>query len=266
MRVIRRSIAEIFPWLHSLTLFLPSPRLFQSRAAAVNSEASSRGLRRRHNTRHLQSTIFGTSGGTGTASGTGSLDVGDMGGTGSSNIMSTFNSGGFSFGGLVGPDGAVMGQSAGGSSGTGGGVGTITDSMMMPAGITFNGSVTGSGLGTFGAISSPIDFSGFTTGPTGGFGGGIGALDLTSAGTGTGFGTDVNAVSNGMNFGSGGGQGNNIFGIAGGMGAGMGTGAAFGMGTTVDGVFSSMGTSTSNFNNLAQGFFGGPNPFTFGSP
>jgi hypothetical protein len=210
----------------------------------------------------LQSSIFGTSGGSGTASGTGSLDVG----AGSSNNMSTFNSGGFSFGGLVGPDGAVQGQSMGGSSGTGGGDGTITDSMMMPAGVTFNGSVTGSGLGAFGAISSPINFSGFTTGPTGGLGGGIGALDLSSAGTGTGFGTDVNAVSNGMSFGSGGAQGINIVGIAGGMGAGMSTGAAFGMGTTVDGVFSSMGTSTSNFNNLGQGFFGGANPFTFGSP
>lgn len=211
----------------------------------------------------MQSTIGGTSGGSGTASGTGSLDVGDMGGAGSSNIMSTFSSGGFSFGGLVGPDGAVQGQSTGGSSGTGGGDGTITDSMMMPAGITFTGSITGSGMGGFGAISSPVDFAGFSTGPTGGFGGGIGALDLSSAGTGTGFGTDVNAVSNGMNFGTGGGQGINIFGIAGGMGAGMSTGAAAGMGTTVDGIFSSMGTSTSNFNNLGQGFFGGASPFPF---
>jgi hypothetical protein len=136
----------------------------------------------------------------------------------------------------------------------------------MPAAVTFTGSAEGSGLGSFGAVSSPITFSGFTTGPTGGFGGGIGALDLSSAGTGTGFGTDVNAVSSGMNFGSGSGQGTNIFGIAGGVGAGMGTGAAAGMGMTVDGVFSSTGTSMSNFYNVGQGLFGGANPFTFGNP
>jgi hypothetical protein len=217
--------------------------------------------------RKLQSFVFGNSGGSGTASGTGDLNAGGMGGAGSSNSMSTFNSGGSSSGALIGPDGAVQGQSTGGSSGMGGGVGTTTDSMMMPAGVRFTGSTIGSGLGSFGASSSPINFSGFTTGPTGGFGGGIGTLDLSSAGTGTGFGTGVNTVSNGMNFGSGGGRGINIFGIAGGMGAGMGTGAAASMGTTaVDGVVSSTGTSMSNFNNLGQGFFGGTNPFTLRNP
>jgi hypothetical protein len=181
-----------------------------------------------------------------------------LGGAGSSNGMSNFNSGGFSSGMVFGPEEAVAGQSSGGTSGEGGGVGTVTDSMMMAAEVTFTGSAIGSGLGSFGALSSPVDF-------TGGFGGGTGALDLSSGATGTGFGTNVNAFGNAMNFGGGGGQGLNVFGTAGGMGAGAGTGAASGVGTTMDGVFSVTGTSSSDFNNVGQGFFGG-GPVTLGWP
>lgn len=262
-----RSFVDIFSFpaftqlTHSLTFLL-----FQS-PAAVDSEAS-RGLLKGsiHRRRHLQSTISGFSGGTGTASGTGALNVGDMGGAGSSSIMSTFNSGGFSSGMLFGPDGAVAGQSSGGTSGAGGGVGTVIDSMMMAAGVLFTGSSEGSGLGTFGGISSPVNFATLTpTGPTGGFGGGVGALEQSAAATGTGVGTDVSAFGNGMNFGSGSGQGINIIGTAGGMGAGANTGAASGTGMTVDGVFSSNGSSMSDFNTLGQGFFGG-GPFTFNFP
>jgi hypothetical protein len=117
-------------------------------AVAADSEAS-RGLLRKSSfvrRRKLQSFVLGNSGGTGTASGTGNLNAGDMGGAGTSNITSTFNSGGFSSGILFVPDGAVQGLNTGGTSGIGGGVGTITDSMMMPAGVTFTGSAKGSGF------------------------------------------------------------------------------------------------------------------------
>jgi hypothetical protein len=104
----------------------------------------------------------------------------------------------------------------------------------------------------------------YSTGPTGGFGAGNGALNIASTttgmqnvGTGTGVGSSVGTATN---FGGGMGTATNYFGTAGGLGSGTGSGSASGVGNTkldpTNGIFTGTGGAVGNFDNNGQGIFG----------
>jgi hypothetical protein len=242
----------------------------------------------------------GTSTGGGTATGTGSAAVATNTGItdASGNGEFTITSGSSGFVDTV--YGSANGSSAAGGTGMQAG----TASAMLGVGtISFDGNTASSGIGGFGAGFSPVQFNtvvteipgsaipatsgspkkgGTTgggvspptfvttvvpvsTGPTGGFGSGSGALNVESTTTGTlkGGVTTIGTGSSGgaaTNFGGGMGSASNIFGTAGGLGSGAGTGGAAATGNTkfdtTNGIFTGTGGATGNFNNQGSGIFG----------
>jgi hypothetical protein len=252
----------------------------------------------------------GTSSAGGSATGSGSAETVDDGvvgvadGTGSGEFTSTSGSSGFIdtvFGSAQGSSAAgATGSQAGNVGITLGGLGTLT----------FDGTTTSSGEGSFGAGLSPVQFNtvvtevpgtaipetsskggstggGVTpstfittvvpvsTGPTGGFGAGSGALDIASTTTGTLMTTGADNVASGVgssggeatNFGGGSGSATNFFGTAGGLGSGAGTGAAAAAGITemdaTNAIFTGTGGATGNFNNQGSGVFGASQTLAF---
>jgi hypothetical protein len=116
-----------------------------------------------------------------------------------------------------------------------------------------------------------------STGPTGGFGSGNGAIDIASTTTGTltanaitetSIGTG-SSVGEATSFGGGMGSATNYFGSAGGLGSGAATGSAATAGSTkfdiVNGIFTGASDATSNFSNQGSGIFGG-RPTTLAFP
>jgi hypothetical protein len=249
--------------------------------------------------------LMGTSNSGGTATNTGSTSnlnaTGSTDATGASNFSSNSGSSGY----IYSPFGAATGSSNGGATGSQDG---SVNAMFGVGGLSFGGTTTSSGMGGFGAGFSPVNFNevtteipgtasmvqqggkkgGFSTvisdptftttfnpvstGPTGGFGTGSGALDITSMTTGT-LAGGATTIGTGTNTGtatsSGGGQGIgfNYFGKAGGLGSGAATGTGTGSGNTamdtVGGVFTGMGMAVGNFNNGAFGSFGTNGALTF---
>jgi hypothetical protein len=208
--------------------------------------------------------------------------------------------------------GSATGSAAGGGTGSQGGNVAI---MMGGAGtLAFDGTTTSSGTGDFGAGFSPVQFNtvvtevpgspipetfgspkkggssgGFTpptfvttvipvsTGPTGGFGSGSGALDIASTTTGTLIAETTTGLSTGTgssggeatSFGGGMGSGTTFLGTAGGLGSGAATGAGATAGNTkndqVGGIFAGASDATGNFGNQGSGNFGG-RPTTLAFP
>jgi hypothetical protein len=219
-------------------------------------------------------------------------------GIGSGEFTSTSGSSGF----IDSTFGSAVGSAAGG--GTGSNAGTVGIVFGGTGVLSFDGTTTSSGGGGFGAGLSPVAFntvttqvpgaafaikksskkggssSGFapstfttvvtpfSTGPTGGFGTGSGALDIKSTTTGTLLGETAMMVTIGTgssggeatNFGGGMGSATNYFGSVGGLGSGAGTSAAAASGTTkfddTNGIFTGTGFATGNFNNQGAGIIG----------
>jgi hypothetical protein len=243
--------------------------------------------------------VSGTATGGGIATGVGSAqtmnNTGITTATGTGAFTTTSGSSGFVDSAL----GLAEGNAAGG--GTGNQLGAAS-AMLGIGTISFTGTTTSSGTGGFGAGFSPVAFDtvvteipgsaipqqgspkggpktgsfGFSdptfvttmvpvlTGPTGGFGSGIGVLGVSGTTTGTVLGnTTIGTGSSGgaaTNFGGGMASATNLFGTAGGLGSGAGTGAAAAAGNTmldlIGGTFTGVGGATGTFNNQGSGIFG----------
>jgi hypothetical protein len=258
--------------------------------------------------------VSGTATGGGTATGVGSAqtgdpcdDVGAADASGSGEFTVTSGSSGF----VDTVFGSAVGSAAGGGTGSQAGNAAIT---MGGVGIIkFDGTTSSSGTGGFGAGFSPVQFNTVTTeipgsaitipgspkkggssggfspptfittvvpvstGPTGGFGSGNGAIDITSTTTGTLMANEItdtsigtgSSVGKATSFGGGMGSATNYFGTAGGLGSGAATGAAATAGSTkfdmVNGIFTGASDATSNFGNQGSGIFGG-RPTTLAFP
>jgi hypothetical protein len=247
-------------------------------------------------------TVSGIATGGGSATGSGTTTNGDVNGITSATGSGEFTSNSGSSGFVTSPFGTAQGMAAGGS--TGSQLGSVLGTTGVGT-LSFDGTTDSSGAGVFGAGFSPVQFNAVTTaipgtpgvsggskkkgltggtsattvtnfvpslnGPTGGFGGGNGIIDITSGSTGTLAGADAIGVGTSLgsatNFGGGSGSATNLFGGAGGLGSGAGTGGATGGGTTtldvVGGTFIGGGVSNGNFNNVGSGFFGAPASINF---
>jgi hypothetical protein len=255
--------------------------------------------------------LMGTGTGGGTATGIGSAQTMDVLGSADATGTGSFNSNSGGSGFIDSVFGMADGSGSGGATGSQDG---SVNAMLGTGTLTFDGTTTSSGTGGFGAGFSPVNFnavttevpgtaimivgspkkgkisSGFSeptfvtdffpvsTGPTAGFGFGMGALNILSTTTGT-LSGDADTIGTGSNIGTGtsfgGGQGTgyNYIGKAGGLGSGAldGTGTALGN-TAADatgGTFTGMGDVVVDFTNGAFGAFGGASgilPFPFPVP
>jgi hypothetical protein len=245
--------------------------------------------------------VSGFATGGGSAGGSGSVTGGDVLGTETANGSGDFSVTGGSSGFVNTIYGDAQGSAAAGATGsqTGAvkatlGVGTVefggtTDANgagsfgagFSPVGFkavtrTIPGTAIESqgskkGGSTLSLPTTVTNFVPFSTGPTGGFGAGTGGININSGSTGTlmGIATIGSGSSTGgaTSFGGGSGTASNDFGSAGGLGSGAATGDAIGGGTTtldqVNGMFTGLGTSNTNFNNAGSGSFGRGGSITF---
>jgi hypothetical protein len=155
---------------------------------------------------------------------------------------------------ITGPESSASGKT------NAGGTGTSLNKILATDAVAGESTVTGSTVidtkGNFAGLLSPA--------ATGGLGGGSGTLTVTSTGTGTGP-ASVSSANSGTIFGSGEAQAANQFGRAGGAGSGVVTGASSAIGTSeVDplAAISSTGEATANFGNSGAGAFASPGAIT----
>jgi hypothetical protein len=234
----------------------------------------------------------------------------NMNGVAGANGSGIFDSSGGSSGFINSSLGTAVGSSAGGASGDSVGTTANAAGTVAGLGTTkFAGSTIADGSGGFGGGLSPVGFNSvtttipgvailggrggskkggssgggftppttstvvtpFSTGPTGGFGSGVGTLTISNTADGTVMGMEATGTSsvtgNAKTFGGGQGQSTNYFGSAGGLGSGVGTGAGTAGGTTkndiTNGIFAGVGTATGNFNNAGSGLFGAAGALSF---
>jgi hypothetical protein len=295
VRLNLKSLSDTFsnPHVHFLQTAVASPTMRNTK-----TRIGLKGSRKLQNFDFSGGIISGNSFGGGVATITGSTDTMDDTGSANSAGNATFTSNSGSSGFIYSPSGAAIGSTGAGA--TGSQVGSV-DATLGTGALSFDGTTTSSGTGGFGAGFSPVNFnavtteipgtaimikgspkkgvsSGFSdptfvtsyipvsTGDTGGFGTGMGALDVQSTTTGT-LSGDANTIGTGSvigtgtTFGGGEATGFNYFGKAGGLGSGTATGGDTALGNTaadaVGGTFTGTGAAVGDFFNSGFGTFGG---------